>query len=58
MTLVAWLEVWVGVPYWYIMAIRNCIANGAMLNVSLRRRWKVGALQLYIVCEEGGEEGH
>ena len=22
----------------YIMAIRNCIANGAMLNVSLRRR--------------------
>ena len=32
--LVAWLEVWVGVPYWYIAAIRNCITNGATLNVS------------------------
>ena len=34
-TLVAWLEVWVGVPFWYIAAIRNCLENGEMLSVSV-----------------------
>ena len=33
-TLVAWLEVWVGVPFWYIAAIRNCLDNGEKLSVS------------------------
>ena len=35
-TLLAWLEVWVGVPFWYIAAIRNCLQNGEMLAVSKR----------------------
>ena len=33
-TLLAWLEVWVGVPFWYIAAIRNCLQSGKMLAVS------------------------
>ena len=33
-TVIAWLEVWVGVPYWFIAAIRMCLQNGAMLAVS------------------------
>ena len=31
---VAWLELWVVVPYWYIAAIRNCLQSGEMLAVS------------------------
>ncbi len=31
---IAWLEVWVGVPYWYIAAIRTSLRSGAMLAVS------------------------
>ena len=32
--LVAWLEVWVGVPFWYIAALRNCLDSGETLAVS------------------------
>ena len=31
--LVAWLEVWVGVPFWYIAALRNCLDSGETLAV-------------------------
>ncbi len=34
-TLLAWLEVWVGVPFWYIAAIRNCLQSGKTLAVSV-----------------------
>ena len=34
-TIIAWLELWVGMPYWYIAAIRSCLQNGAMLEVSV-----------------------
>ncbi len=40
---IAWLEVWVGVPYWYIAAIRTTLRSGAMLAVSQK--------------EEGGGKG-
>ena len=33
-TVVAWLELWVVVPYWYIAAIRNCLQSGEMLAES------------------------
>lgn len=34
-TIVAWLEVWVVVPFWYIAAIRSCLQSGEMLAVSV-----------------------
>ena len=33
--IIAWLEVWVVVPFWYIAALRNCLQSGEMLAVSL-----------------------
>ena len=30
----AWLELWVVVPFWYIAAIRSCLHSGEMLAVS------------------------
>ena len=33
-TVVAWLELWVVVPFWYIAAIRSCLHSGEMLAVS------------------------
>ena len=40
-----------GVPYWYIAAIRYCIGNGAILAVSGGKREGGGG------GEEGGERG-
>ncbi len=42
--LVAWLEVWVGVPFWYIAAIRNCLENGQKLSVSLSASWNLSSI--------------
>lgn len=37
-SVLAWLELWVACPHWYVEAIKKVIRSGANLEVRLGRR--------------------
>ena len=32
--MIAWLEAWVGVPSWYISALKDSVNSGSLMEVS------------------------